>query len=61
VNGSLVASAAATGAITASNGALRIGGNTISSEWLAGTLDDLRIYNRALTAIEIGADMNTAV
>ena len=30
-------------------------------EFFAGRLDEIRIYNRALTAAEIQADMNTAI
>jgi hypothetical protein len=61
VNGGQVATQAATGALTTSNSALRIGGNSVWGEYLSGSLDDLRIYNRALTAVEIGADMNAPV
>jgi len=61
VNGGQVAGANATGAVTTSNSALRIGGNSVWGEYLSGSLDDLRIYNRALTAVEIGADMNAPV
>ena len=44
--------------IRASTGALRIGGNNIwSDEWFAGLIDEVRVYNRALTATEIQADM----
>ena len=42
----------------ASTGALRIGGNAIWGEWFQGDIDEVRIYNRALTATEIQADMN---
>ena len=49
VNGAQVASQAATGAITGTSGPLRIGGNAIWPEWFSGQIDDLRIYNRALT------------
>ena len=37
---------------------LRIGGNTIWGEWFTGLIDEVRVYNRALTAAEIQADMN---
>ena len=41
-----------------STGALRIGGNgTWSDEWFAGLIDEVRVYNRALSASEIQADM----
>ena len=40
---------------------LRIGGNTIWGEYFAGQIDEVRVYNRALTAAEIQGDMNRAV
>ena len=61
VNGAQVAQAAQTGAITTSTGVLRLGGNAIWSEWFAGRLDDVRVYNRALTAGQIQSDLNTPV
>ena len=42
-------------------GALRIGGNSVWGEYFRGLIDEVRIYNRALTATEIQTDMNTAV
>jgi len=63
VNGVLRNSVAAAGGITASTAPLRIGGNTVFSvpgtEYFAGLIDEVRIYNRALSAAEITADMNT--
>ena len=44
-----------------STGVLRIGGNNVWAEWFAGLIDEVRVYNRALTATEIQADMNRAV
>ncbi len=61
VNGAQVASRAQTGSIIASTGALKIGGNAIWSEWFKGTIDDVRVYSRALSATEIQTDMATAV
>lgn len=61
VNGGQVGSQAASGAIQVSTGLLRLGGNAVWGEWLAGRIDDVRIYNRALTAAEIQADMATPV
>jgi hypothetical protein len=58
VNGTLVKTTAQTGNIATSSGALQLGGNTIWGEWYAGTLDDVRVYNKALTATEIQADMS---
>jgi hypothetical protein len=58
VNGVQVATRATTGAIRASTGVLRIGGNNIwTNEWFAGLIDEVRVYNKALTAAEIQADM----
>jgi fibronectin type 3 domain-containing protein len=61
VNGGLMASRAASGAINISSGALRIGGNAVWGEYFRGLLDEVRIYNRALTIGEIQTDMNAAI
>ena len=41
--------------------AKRIGGNSIWGEWFAGLIDDVRVYNRALTSAQIQSDMNVGV
>jgi len=61
VNGTQVASKAQTGAIATSTGALRIGGNSVWSEFFQGRIDEVRIHNRALTQAEIQADMNAPI
>jgi hypothetical protein len=62
VNGVQVSTKALTGSIRATTGPLRIGGNGIwDDEWFAGLIDEARVYNRALTAAEIQADMNRPV
>ena len=61
LNGTQVAQLAQTGPISTSTGVLRIGGNGIWSEWFAGRIDDLRVYNRALTVGQLQTDMNTPV
>lgn len=61
VNGVQVATRAQTGQMPVSASPLRIGGNTIWGEYFAGRIDDVRIYNRELTAAEIQTDMNTPV
>jgi glucose/arabinose dehydrogenase len=61
VNGALVGSRAATGDIVTSASPLRIGGNSVWGEFFQGQLDELRVYNRALSAAEITQDMNTPV
>ena len=60
VNGTQVAYKAQTGSMTVSSGALRIGGNSVWSEFFKGRIDEIRVYNRALSAAEIKTDMNTA-
>jgi hypothetical protein len=61
VNGVQASSKAVTGAIKTSTGAVRIGGNNIWGEWFAGLIDEVRIYNRPLSATEIQTDMATAL
>jgi N-acetylneuraminic acid mutarotase len=61
VNGALNSSLGASGSITTSGDPLRIGGNTVWGEYFAGLIDEVRVYNRALSAAEITADMNTAI
>jgi hypothetical protein len=61
VNGTQVASLNLPGSITTSNSPVRIGGNTIWGEWYAGLIDEVRVYNRALTAAQIQTDMNLSV
>jgi len=65
VNGVLVASRPQTGAVTTSTGALSIGGDLITHDsgphYWAGLIDEVRIYNRALSGAEIQTDMNTPV
>jgi Concanavalin A-like lectin/glucanases superfamily/Cadherin-like len=61
VNGVQVASRAQTGSIATSNQALSIGGDEFYGAYFAGLIDEVRIYNRALTQNEIQTDMNTAI
>ncbi|HVQ58803.1 MAG TPA: LamG-like jellyroll fold domain-containing protein [Solirubrobacterales bacterium] len=61
VNGTQVGTKAATGAMPNTTGALRIGGNAPWGEYFSGLIDEVRVYNRALTATEIGTDMLTAI
>ena len=62
VNGVEVNSRSVSGAIVNSTGPLSIGGN---GQWLeenfAGMIDEVRIYNRALSAAEILVDMKTPI
>lgn len=61
VNGTPVASMALAGSLLQSSGVLRIGGNAVWGEYFAGMIDEVRVYNRALSAAEIATDMNTPV
>jgi hypothetical protein len=61
VNAVEVASIAATANIMTSSGALRIGGNAVWGEWFAGLIDEVRIYNRALSQAELEDDMDTPI
>jgi hypothetical protein len=62
VNGVLVQTVVNPGAMVQSNGALRIGGNNSSFyEFFQGLIDEVRVYNRALSAAEIATDMKTAI
>jgi len=61
VGGQQVAATSTTGAIETSTEPLRIGGNSIWGEYFSGAIDEVRIYNRALTAAEIQTDMVTPV
>jgi len=61
INGVLVATRAQTGSIAVGNQPLRIGGNNVSGEFFRGIIDEVRVYNRALSAADINADMATAV
>ena len=61
VNGTQVASRAQTGAIQATSNPLWIGGNQPYGEYFNGLIDEMRIYNRALTQAEIQSDMTTPI
>lgn len=61
VNGTPVGALTQGGGIITTTGALTIGGNTVWGEYFAGIIDEVRIYNRALTAGEIQADMATPI
>jgi hypothetical protein len=61
INGVQTASIAISGPIATSTGPLRIGGNSMWGEFFQGRIDEVRIYNRALSQTEIQTDMNTPV
>jgi hypothetical protein len=56
-----VSSEAAPGSVVVTDGVLRIGGNSAWGEFFSGVIDEVRVYNRALTGLEIQADMGTPI
>ena len=61
VDGTLVAVRPQTRKKMAESGALHIGGSPIWGDRFKGKIDEVRVYNRALTGEEIRADMNRPV
>jgi len=61
VNGVRVRTLLVSGSVLASTGPLRFGGNALWGEYFLGLIDEIRIYNAALTALEIQRDMITPV
>jgi hypothetical protein len=61
VNGVQAGAAAMAGTLVKSADALSIGGSLVWGEYFEGLIDEVRIYNRALTAAEIRTDMARAV
>jgi hypothetical protein len=61
VNGTQVGTGTFTGSLLTTTGQLWIGGNAVWSEWFAGTIDEVRVYNRVLTAAQIQSDMAAPV
>jgi chitodextrinase len=64
VNGTQAASLARAGTLQSTAGgagAVRIGNNVPYGENFLGRIDDVRIYNRALSAAEVTTDMNTPI
>ena len=61
INGTQRATRAVTGPILTSANPLKLGGNAVWGEFFAGRLDEVRVYDRALTQAQIQGDMNTAL
>jgi Concanavalin A-like lectin/glucanases superfamily len=61
VNGVQVSSRAQTGPVATSTNPLQIGGDSIYGQYFQGRIDEVRVYNRALSATEIQSDMNTPI
>src|SRR5262249_3176323 len=60
VNGLLASSQPRAGTIASSANQLQIGGDSLYGQYFNGMIDDVRIYNSALTATQIQADMTHA-
>ncbi len=61
VNGTQVATKAQTGQIQVSVNPLQIGGDQFYGQYFKGTIDEVRVYNLALTAAQVQSDMNTPI
>jgi hypothetical protein len=61
VNGTQVSTATRSGNIATSTGVLNIGGDAAFAQYFTGRIDDVRIYNRALTQAQVQTDMNTPI
>jgi glucose/arabinose dehydrogenase len=61
INGTEVSNTPLTGPISTSSNPLQIGGDDIFGQFFNGIIDEVRVYNRALSADEIQADMNSPI
>ena len=61
VNGILSSSKTVSGAVQSNANPLRIGGNYPYGQFFEGSIDEVRVYNRALSQGEIQTSMNTAL
>jgi chitodextrinase len=61
VGATQVASQPQTGTLDTSTHPLQIGGDSLFNQFFRGTIDEVRVYNVALTQAQIQADMNTSV
>jgi hypothetical protein len=59
VNGTLATTASLPATITARNNSFRLGADSNTQQFFRGSLDEVRIYDRALTGQEIQRDMAT--
>jgi hypothetical protein len=61
VNGRLAGTRAASGRIAGGSHRLRFGGNAVWKQWFKGRLDEVRVYDSALTPDQIHVDMRTPI
>ncbi|HEY7377318.1 MAG TPA: LamG-like jellyroll fold domain-containing protein, partial [Steroidobacteraceae bacterium] len=60
VNGTQIGTKSRTGTMPSNSNSTSIGGDSAYGDYFQGRIDDVRIYNRALSDAEIQTDMNTA-
>ncbi|MEO3862177.1 LamG-like jellyroll fold domain-containing protein [Acrocarpospora sp. B8E8] len=61
VNGQLAGQTSESGSLDSVGLPMHLGSNTFWQEYFSGLIDEVRVYNRALTAPEIQADMATPI
>ena len=61
LNGTLTTTVAMTGAITSTTNPLTIGSDSFWGQYFSGLIDNIRIYNTALTQTQIQTDMTTPI
>ncbi len=61
INGTQVASYGVTGSLPTSGGSLQVGGNRVWGEYFSGRIDEVRVYNRALSSTEIQTVMTDPI
>ena len=61
VNGALVSTKPLPASLTARGRLMRIGADADPWQFYRGVLDNMRIYNRALTGSEVQSDMNAGL
>jgi hypothetical protein len=61
LNGALVSSKSLNASLTARGRQLRTGADADTAQFYKGILDNVRIYNRALTPSDVQSDMNTGL
>ena len=59
MNGALARTTVTSGNMPITAGVLRLGGNNKWNEWFSGLIDEVRIYDRALSQTELEAAMAT--
>jgi Concanavalin A-like lectin/glucanases superfamily len=61
VNGTMVSSKSLVASITARGMTLRMGADASAGQFYKGLLDNVRVYNRALSGTEVTTDMNSGL